>query len=60
MRAIETPHLEKVIECLSVGVRYVLAKRYGLDGADPATLVEFSRELGLSRERVETVGDDHT
>jgi RNA polymerase primary sigma factor len=45
LRSIETPHLEKVIECLSAGARYVLARRYGLDGADPATLVEFSREL---------------
>ena len=33
-------------------VRYVLVRRYGLDGRDPPTLAELSGEFELSRERV--------
>lgn len=32
--------------------RYVLLRRHGLDGDEPATLREIAEELGVSRERV--------
>jgi len=33
-------------------VRYVLVRRHGLDGGEPATLRDLAEELGVSRERV--------
>ncbi|MEQ1564833.1 MAG: sigma-70 family RNA polymerase sigma factor [Myxococcota bacterium] len=35
--------------------RYVLRRRYGLDGQEPLTLAEVGRELGVSRERVRQI-----
>ncbi len=52
VREMETEHLKKAIERLPERARYVLARRYGLDDRDPATLAKLSDELGISRERV--------
>ena len=35
--------------------RHVLVRRYGLDGRDPASTAELSRELGISQDRVRKV-----
>jgi RNA polymerase primary sigma factor len=48
----EAAWLGEAIGHLPQKVRYVLVRRYGLDGRDPLTLAELSRELELSRERV--------
>jgi RNA polymerase primary sigma factor len=48
----EAAWLREAIGRLPQKVRYVLVRRYGLDGRDPPTLAELSGELGLSRERV--------
>lgn len=37
---------------LPARLRHVLRRRYGLEGDDPASLSDISRELGLSRERI--------
>jgi RNA polymerase primary sigma factor len=52
MREMETEGLQAAIEQLPERHRYVLVKRYGLDGPKPATLAELSEELKISRERV--------
>jgi RNA polymerase primary sigma factor len=44
--------LREAIGRLPQKVRYVLVRRYGLDGRDPPTLAELSGEFELSRERV--------
>jgi RNA polymerase primary sigma factor len=49
---LEMAQLKEAIEGLPERVRYVLVRRYGLDGAEPATLVELGDELNLTRERV--------
>jgi len=35
--------------------RYVLRRRYGLDGSEPLTLAQVGKELGVSRERVRQI-----
>jgi RNA polymerase primary sigma factor len=52
MRDMETEGLQAAIERLPERHRYVLVRRYGLDGQKPATLAELSEELEISRERV--------
>ncbi|MBA3423103.1 MAG: RNA polymerase sigma factor RpoD/SigA [Rubrobacter sp.] len=52
MREMETAHLKEAIETLPDRARYVLVRRYGLDGQASATLAQLSEELGISRERV--------
>jgi len=52
LRTMETERLGKAIERLPERVRYVLIRRYGLDGRDPATLAELGKELGVTRERI--------
>jgi RNA polymerase primary sigma factor len=52
MHELEMAQLKEAIEGLSERIRYVLVRRYGLDGAEPATLVELGDELNLTRERV--------
>jgi len=52
MRDMETEGLQAAIERLPDRHRYVLVRRYGLDGQKPATLAELSEELEISRERV--------
>jgi RNA polymerase primary sigma factor len=48
----EAEFLEEAIERLPERTRYVLVRRYGLDGREPATLVELGYDMGISRERV--------
>jgi len=48
----EAESLREAIGHLSERVRYVLVRRYGLDGRKPATLLELGDELDISRERV--------
>lgn len=47
--------LREAVEDLPERVRYVLMRRYGLGGLEPATLVELADELGISRERIRQV-----
>src|SRR5215218_7399085 len=51
----EAEHLKEAIERLPERVRYVLVRRYGLVGREPATLAELADELGISRERVRQI-----
>jgi RNA polymerase primary sigma factor len=48
----ESSQLEEAIDRLPERLRYVLVRRYGLDGKNPATLAELGEALELSRERV--------
>src|SRR3954453_13267156 len=47
--------LTEALAALAERQRVVLTRRYGLDGADPFTLDEIARELGLTRERVRQI-----
>ena len=51
----ETARLWKAIERLPEPDRRILLRRYGLDGREPATLLEVGEELGMSRERVRQI-----
>jgi RNA polymerase primary sigma factor len=51
----ETEHLKEAIERLPERARYVLVRRYGLVGLEPATLAELAEELQISRERVRQI-----
>jgi RNA polymerase primary sigma factor len=51
-RGMETSKLGEAIDRLPQRYRYVLVRRYGLDGKNPATLAELGDELELSRERI--------
>ena len=48
----EAEYLREAIGHLSERARYVLLRRYGLDGQAPATLLELVTEHDISRERV--------
>ena len=52
MRGMETVQLGEAIERLPERNRYVLVRRYGLDGRESSTLARLSEELGVSRERI--------
>src|SRR5829696_2445880 len=52
MSGMESSELGEAVDSLPQRYRYVLVRRYGLDGKDSATLAELSDELGLSRERI--------
>ena len=52
MHEMEATQLEEAIGRLPERTRYVLARRYGLDGREPATLAQLGEELGLTRERI--------
>src|SRR5919112_459231 len=52
MSRMETSQLGEAIDSLPERYRYVLVRRYGLDGKDPATLAELGDELEISREMV--------
>jgi RNA polymerase primary sigma factor len=52
MSEMEASQLREAVDRLPERYRYVLVRRYGLDGKDPATLSEISDELEISRERV--------
>jgi RNA polymerase primary sigma factor len=47
--------LQDALGSLSERERAVLVLRYGLEGAEPRTLEEIGRELGLTRERVRQI-----
>ena len=52
MSEMETSQLGEAVDSLPERYRYVLVRRYGLDGKDPATLAELGDELEISREMV--------
>jgi RNA polymerase primary sigma factor len=52
MSEMETSQLGEAVDSLPERCRYVLVRRYGLDGKDPATLSELGDELEISREMV--------
>jgi RNA polymerase primary sigma factor len=52
MSGMEASQLGEAVDSLPERYRYVLVRRYGLDGKDPATLAGLGDELELSRERV--------
>ncbi len=52
VRELERARLKEAIKRLPEQARYVLVRRYGLDDRNPASLVELSKELKLSRERI--------
>jgi RNA polymerase primary sigma factor len=52
MSGMEISELGDAVDSLPQRYRYVLVRRYGLDGEDSATLAELSDELGISRERI--------
>ena len=54
-KEMETHGLQAAVGRLPERTRYVLVRRYALDGRKEATLAELSRELGISRERVRQV-----
>ena len=47
--------LRKAIDELPERLRYVLERRYGLEGAEPATLTELGDELNVSSQRVREI-----
>ena len=47
--------LREVIPTLSEREQHVLTSRYGLTNAEPRTLAEIGRELGVSRERIRQI-----
>jgi RNA polymerase primary sigma factor len=51
----EAEYLKEAIERLPERVRYVLVRRYGLEGLEPATLAELADELQITRERVRQI-----
>lgn len=53
--ALDRGELVRVLAPLSPKERHVLARRFGLDGQDPAQLEVVARELGISRERVRQI-----
>ena len=52
VQALEKAHLKEAIERLPDRALYVLVRRYGIDDHSPATLIELSEKLGLSKQRV--------
>ncbi len=55
MKEMETVQLKEAVERLPERARYVLVRRYGLDGQEIATLARLSDELDISRERVRQI-----
>jgi len=49
---IEKGELAEMLSILPERLRFVLSRRYGLDGGAPSTLEQIGQELGLTRERV--------
>src|SRR4051794_33830244 len=58
IREMETMQLRDAIKELPERTRYVLVRRYGLEGLRPATLTELSNELDVSRERIRQIQRD--
>ena len=55
IQEMEFEQLRETIEKLPERMRYVLVRRYGLAGLDPATLTELADELDISRERIRQI-----
>jgi RNA polymerase primary sigma factor len=55
MRRMELAQLREAVEKLPERTRYVLVRRYGLEGTERAALSELSDELNISRERVRQI-----
>jgi RNA polymerase primary sigma factor len=56
MKKMENTQVREAIEqLLSERARYVVVRRYGLDGHKTASLAELSEELNISRERVRQI-----
>jgi RNA polymerase primary sigma factor len=55
MQEMELVQLREAVENLPERMRYVLMRRYGLEGLKPATLVELADELGISKERIRQI-----
>jgi RNA polymerase primary sigma factor len=49
---IELEQLRRALEDLPERERYVLVRRYGLDGSEPASLPKLAEKLGISRDRI--------
>ena len=58
MGEMERASFQEAIERIPERHRYVLIRRYGLDGWRPATLAEVGKELKVSRERVRQLQRD--
>jgi RNA polymerase primary sigma factor len=54
-RRLRNEALERALEALPVRDRRVLELRYGLRGAEPHTLEQIGRRLGMTRERVRQI-----
>jgi RNA polymerase primary sigma factor len=54
-REMEIEQLRKAIDELPERARYVLVRRYGLEGVEPATLIELSGELNISSQGVREI-----
>ena len=48
-------HVRNLLDALPQRERYLVERRYGLDGGDGATLEEIGRELGVTRERARQI-----
>ena len=54
-RALLTEAIIKALEVLKPKQRYVLVRRFGLEGHNPMTLEEIGIEMGVTRERVRQI-----
>jgi RNA polymerase primary sigma factor len=52
VRQREVEQLRRAVEDLPQRERYVLVRRYGLDGSEPASLARLAEKLGISRDRI--------
>ena len=55
IQEMENARLWEAIERLPERTRYVLVRRYALDGRERSTLDDLSAEIGLSRERIRQI-----
>ena len=50
--SMRSKELAKALETLNPRMRFVISRRFGLDGQTPQTLEQVGSELGITRERV--------
>jgi RNA polymerase nonessential primary-like sigma factor len=50
-----TEVIRRWLDTLPTRYAYIVTRRFGLDGRDPATLEELAEEVGLTRERVRQI-----
>jgi RNA polymerase primary sigma factor len=55
MQEMELVQLREAVEKLPERMGYILVRRYGLGGSEPASLAELADELEISRERVRQI-----